>query len=110
MVRLGEAVSMNNPENEKIKPDDRQQMLEVLGGVVVQDYGHIETGDKISWTLQFDKKNWEIVKGYWQNRTVVNVQDSGGDIFQVRVVVQSYSHVKGFESEAYTVTMELWRV
>ena len=33
--------SLNNPSNETITPDDRQQTFEVVGGVVVQDFGHI---------------------------------------------------------------------
>ena len=36
-IKIGEAVSMGEPENERITPDDRQQTLEVIGGVVVQE-------------------------------------------------------------------------
>ena len=50
-IRIGDAVSLSNPSSEQITPDDRQQLIETIGGVVVQDFGHIAAGDKISWEL-----------------------------------------------------------
>ena len=109
-IRIGEAVSLNNPESETVTPDDRQQMMEVIGGVVVQDYGHIEAGDKIAWTLQFRNSEWEKVRGYWNRREPVLVEDAAGEAFYARIVVKSYSRIAGFERQAVEANIELWRV
>lgn len=109
MVRIGEAVSMNDPEDGSVKPDDRIELVQVFGSVVVQDYGHIEAGDTASWKLQFDKKNWELVKNYWHNRVIVNVQDAAKQIFQARIIIKSYTRVKRFP-DCITAQIELWRV
>lgn len=109
-IKIGNAVSLSNPENETVTPDDRQETLEVIGGVVVQDFGRVEAGDKISWTLQFLKPEWEKVKHYWNSREFVVVEDAGGDVFQARVVVKSYSRLARFEGKAVEANIELWRV
>lgn len=101
---------MNDPgDDNTITPDDRQELVKVFGSVVVQDYGHITAGDTISWKLQFDKQNWELVKSYWHNRVIVNVQDAAGKIFQARVVVKSYSRVNRFP-DYINASVELWRI
>ena len=45
-IRIGDVWSLSNPESETITPDDRQQTIEILGGVSVQDFGHIEAGER----------------------------------------------------------------
>ena len=109
-IKIGEAVSLNNPENETITPDDRQQTMEIIGGVVVQDYGHVEAGDKISWTLQFRKAEWEKVKSYWNNREMILLEDAAGEAFYARVVVKSYARLARFERQAVEANIELWRI
>ena len=101
---------MSDPgDDNTITPDDRQELVKVFGSVVVQDYGHIEAGDTISWKLQFNKTNWELVKSYWHNRVIVNVQDEAGKIFQARIVVKSYSRVNRFP-DYINANIELWRI
>ena len=101
---------MSDPgDDNTITPDDRQELVKVFGSVVVQDYGHIEAGDTISWKLQFNKINWELVKSYWHNRVIVNVQDEAGKIFQARIVVKSYSRVNRFP-DYINASVELWRI
>ena len=108
-IKIGEAQSMGAPESERITPDDRQQTLEVIGGVVVQDYGRVENGDKTAWTLTFAPDDWVKIKSYWTIRTIVNVQDEGGEIFPARVVVKSWQRVSRFPD--YTkADLELWRL
>ena len=102
--------SLNNPSNETFTPDDRQQTIEVIGGVVVQDFGHVSAGDKISWTLQFDSSAWATIKTWWNARNMVTVTDAAGNAHTVRIVVKSYSYVPYFESKAVNVTLELWYV
>lgn len=100
---------MGAPESERITPDDRQQTLEVIGGVVVQDYGRVEIGDKTTWTLSFSKEDWQKIKSYWTNRTIVNVQDEGGEIFPARVVVKSWQRMNRFPDHI-KADLELWRL
>lgn len=76
----------------------------------MQDYGHIPAGDKITWTLQFLKEDWEKVKGYWHGRELVPVVDASGETFDARIVVKSYSRLSSFERKAVEVNMELWMV
>ena len=108
-VRIGEAQSMGAPESERITPDDRQQTLEVIGGVVVQDYGRVEIGDKTTWTLSFSKADWQKIKAYWTSRTIVNVQDEGGEIFAARVIVKSWQRMSCFPDHI-KADLELWRL
>ncbi len=107
-IRIGSVWSLSNPESETITPDDRQQTIEILGGVSVQDFGHIEAGDKVAWTLDFSPEAWETVKGYWDSRVIVEVKDAGGVRFHGRVVVKSYRRKPRFESHI-TANIEIWR-
>ncbi len=108
-IRIGDAVSLSNPASETITPDDRQETVEVIGGVVVQDYGHVEAGDRIAWTLTFRTADWAKVKAYWNNRELVEIQDAAGDVFLARVVVKSCSRLARFEGKAVSAEIELWR-
>ena len=107
-IRIGDVWSLSNPESETITPDDRQQTIEILGGVSVQDFGHIEAGDKIAWTLDFSPEAWQTVKGYWDSRAIVDIRDAGGGTFRGRVVVKSYRRKPRFESHI-TANIEIWR-
>lgn len=109
MVKIGDAVSMNDPQNETITPDDRQKLVQVVGGVVVQDFGYVQDGEKISWELQFDEKNWAKVKSYWSSREKVQISDNSGHSFTARVVVSSYSYVSYFRDHI-SAKLEFWRV
>lgn len=108
-IKIGDAASLSDPENEQITTDDRQQIIEVIGGNVVQDYGHIESGDKRSWSLTFSRANWEIVKGYWNKRTLVTVTDQNKESFTARIVIKSYQRVKRFPGYI-TANIELWLI
>lgn len=108
-VKIGDVRSMNDPQGEKITPDDRQTMIEVYDGVVVQDWGRAEDGDRITWSLQFDAKAWELVKGYWTNRTIVSITDAAKQTFTARVLVRSWSRVSSFP-DCVNAEIELWRV
>ena len=110
-VKIGAAYSMNDPENETITPDDRQTLIEVMDGAVVQDFGHYEEADKIEWSLQFRLSDWEIVKGYWASRELVEVTDiHGGRSVTARIVIKNYSYVDWFRDKAVKAKLELWRI
>lgn len=108
-VKIGDAVSMNEPQNETITPDDRQTLVQVVGGVVVQDMGYVADGEKISWELQFDSANWAKIKEYWATREMVTVDDNAGHTFTARVIVQSYSYTSYFR-DYVNAKLEFWRV
>lgn len=109
-IKIGDVYSLANPQDEIITPDDRQETLEIIGSVVVQDFGRVELGDKISWTLQFWKNDWNKIIGYWSNRELVEITDAAGETFYARVVVRSYSRIYKFENLAVEAKIELWRV
>ena len=97
-------------ENWQILPDDRQQQIEIVGGAAVQNFGHIEEGDKISCTVTVLSDGWETIKGYWDRRTLVHIFDEAGLVWpNMRVVVKSYEYVPRFP-KAVKATLECWRV
>ena len=63
-IHIGEVRTLS-VENWQIVPDDRQQLLEIVGGAVVQDFGHITEGDRISCTVVVSASDWEKIKGDW---------------------------------------------
>ena len=107
-IKIG-GVQTLSVENWETVPDDRQQAVEILGGVAVQDYGHIETGDKISCTVTVSAAGWNIIKGYWESRILVDVEDEAGNLYRnLRVVVKSWRYVYRFPAY-YDLTLEFWR-
>lgn len=108
-IKIG-AVRTLDVENWQTLPDDRQQLVEIIGGVVVQDFGHIEAGDKISCSANLTAAAWEIVKGYWDSRVLVPIEDESGNLYpDMRVIVKNYSYVPYFP-KYYKVSFEFWRV
>ena len=96
-------------ENWQIVPDDRQQQVEIVGGVAVQDFGHAEEGDKVSCTVTVLADGWETIKGYWDRRASVDIADEAGVAWPgMRVVVKSYQYVPRFP-KAVKATLEFWR-
>ena len=109
-IQIGDITTLH-VENWQTVPDDRQQMIEIVGGVVVQDYGHIAEGDKITCTVTIKSEDAQTLYGYWDNRTLVNVIDEAGNTLpNMRIIIKGYSYVKSFADRAYTVNLELWRI
>ena len=99
-----------NVDGWEMVPDDRQETVEIFGGVAVQDYGHVEAGDKIRCSVTVSAAGWNIIKRYWDTRTLVDVEDEAGNIYRnLRVVVKSWRYVHRFPDH-YNLTMEFWRV
>ena len=108
-IHIGEVRTLS-VENWQTVPDDRQQIIEIVGGAVVQDFGHITEGDRISCSVIVTARDWEKIKGYWDSRTMVSVTDVGGNILSsMRVVVKSYEYMAHFP-KAYKLSLEFWRV
>ena len=108
-IHIGEVRTLS-VENWQTVPDDRQQIIEIVGGAVVQDFGHITEGDRISCAVVVTARDWEKIKGYWDSRTMVSVTDESGNILpSMRVVVKSYEYMAHFP-KVYKLSLEFWRV
>ena len=109
-IAIGDIETLET-ENWQVVPDDRQQLVEIIGGVAVQDFGHVEAGDKISCTVRLRKKDFKTLVGYWDSRTPVTVTDEAGDVWEnLRVIVKSYEYVPHFPSKAVQASLEFWRI
>lgn len=108
-IKIGDAETLRT-ENWKIVPDDRQTKIETIGGVIVQDFGHVEAGDNFSCTVTLPTAAATAVFAYWHNRVPVDVRDVNGLILpNMRVVVKEYSYVDRFEN-FISASLEFWRV
>lgn len=106
------------PEDAKITPDDRQELVKTLSYVdgefvpstVVVDSGYNESGEVTSYTgVKLKTAGWSTIKGYWTARTLVTVVGIDGvSRNSCRVVVKSWSENKYFDS--VTADIEIWRI
>ena len=109
-IAIGDITTLDT-ENWQVVPDDRQQTVEIVGGVAVQDFGHVAAGDKISCTVRVRKRDFDTLVKYWDDRTLVDVTDEAGIVWEnVRVVVKSYEYIPRFLSKAVQASIEFWRV
>ena len=109
-IKIGDAISLSTPDSFKITTDDRQTMIQTDGGNVVQDYGHIASGDKITLTATFHKDEFLKVWNYFQNRTFITFIDPSGITWQnMRVKVISYGYYARFE-DYINCELELWTI
>lgn len=108
-IQIGDVKTLT-VEDWEVIPDDRQQTVEIVGGVVVQDFGHISEGDKISCAVTMWAEDAAVLFAYWDNRTPVTVIDEAGRSCEnMRVVVKSYSYLEGFKKYV-KANIEFWRV
>ena len=109
MVTIGKAKSMNDPDGESITTNDRQTLIQTMGGNVVQDYGYHASDSKLTLSLQFDAANWALVCEYWQKRELVSIADTFGHTITARIIIKSYSYVDRFR-DYIKANIEIWRV
>ena len=108
-IKIGEVQTMG-VENWNIEPDDRQTLIQTIGGVAVQDFGHCKEGDKISCEVTIHAEDATKIYQYWHNRELVNVEDEGGNIYEnMRVRVKKYQYLTGFK-KYLQADLEFWRV
>lgn len=111
MIKIGDAVSLGRPTDWTYTPDDRQKQVEIIGGVSVQDFGHVAAGDKFSFSAQFENAQFAKIVEYWNKRILVDITDQGGNTWAgCRVILKSYSYVEKFEKKVVKATLEIWRV
>lgn len=96
-------------EGWQVTPDDRQKQVEIIGGMAVQDFGHVEAGDRISCEVTVTAEGWDRLCAYWNDRQRIDVTDAAGIVWpRMRVVVKSYQYVSRFP-KTRKVTLEFWR-
>ncbi len=109
-IKVGDVYSYGKAEGWSYTPDDRQEKIELINGVTVQDCGHVEAGDTFSCSATFSSTDFVILMGYWTNRTKVTVVDeSGASHSNMRVIVKSYTYVNRFPSYV-KADLEFWQV
>ena len=109
MIYINNIPSLRDPESYKLIFNDRVEKIEIIGGVAVQDLGHVESGDAFSITCVFSVSNFERIKSLWENREKVSFKDTAGVVWEgMRIVMQELERDKNFP-EYVTVTFELWR-
>jgi hypothetical protein len=109
VITIGGIMSMREPESFIVTPDDRQELVKCLNGVFPVDAGNFPAGDVFAFTAVFSAASWNVLKGYWQSRTKVDVIDHHNTLMEnMRVVVKKYEYVKKFRY--WMVTIELWYV
>lgn len=108
-INIG-AVKTLSVENWRVTPDDRQSLIETIGGVVVQDFGRVEGGDKFSCTVNVRAADKDVIFQYWYNRTLVTVIDEAGISHDnCRVIVKDYSYIPHF-GNYFNLNLEFWRL
>lgn len=108
VIKIGEVTALS-ASTLRVIPDDRQTMIETIGGVVVEDFGHVAAGDKISCRVTLDAASFAAVKIYWHNRFFVNVTDEAGRTWDnLRVKVKNYSYIPHFPNY-FSATLEFWK-
>lgn len=110
-IKIGTVNSIGRPESWGIAPDDRQQKVETVGGVYVEDYGHVTAGDTITCTATFDTAAYNTVIGYWNNRTLVKVIAQDGTQYNNRrVVVKNITYYADRLERYKKLDLEFWGV
>ena len=108
-IKIGDVKTLTVADWE-ITPDDRQTQIQTIGGVIVQDFGLIPEGEKISCTITIRVEDAATLYSYWHNRELVNVEDAAGSVYKnMRVLVKSYRYLEGF-TKYLKIKLEFWRV
>jgi hypothetical protein len=97
-------------------PDDRQTLVKTVtsagaGSVVVEDYGVVANGEVVALNANWSAADYATLKGYWSNRTKVNITlDDGTTISNARIVIKGVSYADDVLNSYKKVNFEIWRV
>ena len=115
-VQIGSVKSIGKTQNYSYNPDDRQELVPVIGGAVAVDgWGgtRSNTGDTVQFTATFSAADATTLVGYWNSRTLQNVTlEDGTTISSARVIVRriSYPDALAHRSKYAILDLEIWRV
>ena len=106
------ASSYRSPETYGKTLDDRQEKIEIIDGVCVDDCGYIEQGDVLTFTAVFTATEFQKVKSFFVNRTKITFTDETGTIYNnVRVILKSYKAYNAqFYPDMVSADFEIWMV
>lgn len=109
MIYINDIPSFCDPESYELIFDDRVEKIELMNGVAVQDFGHIEEGDAFSVTCVFTANNCGRFLDLWERREKVSFTDTAGVVWQgLRIVLKELERDRHFP-DYVTATFELWR-
>lgn len=109
MIYINDIPSFRKPERNIFTPDDRQERIETIGSVAVQDLGRVLEGDVLSLQCMFTAANYALIEALWVARTKVTYTDIDGQTYQnMRLVIKETEKDKNFPNYIM-VTFELWR-
>ena len=109
MIYINDIPSFRDPEKEVLNFDDRQEKIELIKGVAIQDLGRVEKGDSFSITCLFTEKNLLKVIELWNKRAHVTYKDSTETEWtDMLIVMKSIERDKIFHKYVMA-TFELWK-
>lgn len=110
MIYINDISSFREPESEEYIFDVRIQKIEIIGGNVVQSYGHIESGDVIALECIFARVNYNRIKALMIADERVAYTDEEGDVHtNLRLVFRRKRRVPKFPGYII-LKFELWKV
>ena len=108
--------SIGRSEDVETTPDDRIELVKTVnntgaGGVVVEDYGVIANGEKITLSCVFSASDYATLKTIWSNRTLVKITlDDGRIITNGRILIRRASYYDNVLNQYKKVGLEIWLV
>ena len=108
MIFINDIPSFRDPERCTLIFSDRVEKIETLGGIVVQDLGHIEDDDVFFIECMFTVENCARVSELWESRTKVRFTDTAGVVYnEMRIVIKELTRDKDFP-KYIMMKFELW--
>lgn len=108
---VGTVRSLGKTKDYELIPDDRQELVQTIGGAVVEDYGVVEAGDVVRFSATFSAADYVTLRNFWRNRTkVLATLDDGTEINDARVVIKRVQYADDMFNSYKTVELELWRI
>ena len=107
-LNIGEAKTLDR-QNLVVEPDNRITIIQTIGGNIIQDFGHVESGDKITCRCNVDDKNKEKIFEYWNTQTKVTVVKDGKTYENMRIIVNRYEEIDMFPDH-WKIDLAFWRI
>jgi len=109
-MKIGDVTVVKRMTDFKLTPDDRQTMIQTMNSNIVEDYGHVDSGDRVSAEFTLTDAGWATIKNYWINRTKIDIVDEGGRIYTSRrILVKGYQPIIHFAGY-WRVELEFWNI
>lgn len=111
MIYINDIPSFRAPESEGVTFDDRIERIELIRGNVVQNYGHIQSGDTFSLTCVFTAANYTRLEALWESDSRVSYTDENGDVHtNLRLHFLHKRKLNNKFPNYVLLEFELWRI